>query len=437
MHRERIASIIVFVAIVGQHFELFSAGGYPVTLGLILGIPLILGRTRRVPYVLVSLVASFVIVVAAFGALTAQDSYSGLDDFVRTLALFVLALVVLCCALSGLDRAMILSPEFGKSIFAALATVVGLSVAQVALGFLGSEVLFNPFGPFQYLHAYEPYLQFNPVPRAQGFFLEPSYDAFVVGTLTVILLALKVRVRWTLCLALAGLLAARSATGLVLILLVGVVFALRSRPAAAVSIAVGSIVVLLVAGDYLDARFSSFGDQGSSSNYRLVAPLIVLRDTLSTRPLGNPLGSVSDVLSTYGLRNGAAIGTSLDNGLYVIVFYFGFVGVIALFLAAIGVLVSVFGRRANGFGAVVPLWLFGTLFFSGGVMLPEYALMVGLALATWRVAVSNVGDKNAESESASVDHRRDLPGRGRRTTNAGLSSRIEARSTGGNRGDRR
>jgi len=179
------------------------------------------------------------------------------------------------------------------------------------------------------------------------------------------------------------MLAIRSATGLLVFALVAMVALLSSRsrwrlPALAVL-----VLASLVAIPYLAGRLDSTFTAGSSAYYRLIGPLQILQDTLVRYPLGHPFGSLRNTVADYGILNGAAAGDSLDNGFYVIVFYFGWAGVIAsaglVGWAARRVLVAL--RTARPGPALVAVWSVGSLFFSGGVMLPEFLLMLWLLFA--------------------------------------------------------
>ncbi|OUE31569.1 putative colanic acid biosynthesis protein [Clavibacter michiganensis] len=397
------------IAIIGQHFMIVRAAGYPVTLGLVVGVPLLLLLSRGGYALRLILGLCAVIALTSSSALVTGMEGSDPLSFLRTLALFILAVIVLLASSRGLDRDFIRSSAFSTSISVTLTVVVALSVLQVAAGALGSEAFFNVFGPFQYLYEYQPYLQFNPIPRAQGFFLEPSYDAFVIGTLTMISLLTGRHFRGTVAVGILGILMSRSATGLLLLLIIGVVVALRSRPGASIVVLSGLAVVGIASGPYLQTRLESFSTSGSSTNYRLVAPLKVLGDTLLHTPIGHPLGSVSNILLGYDLYNGAELGTSLDNGLYVLVFYFGWIGIVLIAALAVAAVRASLRRGRSTWGAVAPLWLFGTLFFSGGIMLPEYAVTTSLLIATLVARNESLVAPHAGNSSAPVRHRGHVP----------------------------
>jgi putative colanic acid polymerase len=376
------AGLFAFVFVIFQHFQIVSVQGYPLTLGLFAGIVMILIVSPRNAFGPISIVWSVIVVLSAMGALASPEFSDGVS-FARTLLLMLLSSAVIVSGFYSRPREFIRSPHFAKALFFALIVVVGLSVLQVLTGAMGSVALFNPFGANQYLYQYQPYLQYVAVPRAQGFYLEPSYDAFVVGTLTVCLLALGRYKIPAVALGFVGLLACQSATGLLLFVVVALVIGVRSNPRVGLSALALLAALLWFAGPSLFNRLSSIGTASSSANYRLVAPLEVMQNILSSGPFGYPLGSISDVMATYGLQNGTSAGSTLDNGFYVVIFYFGWAGLIALGAWLVATLRYVFRAAGDQSDLVraVPLWLFSCMFFSGGIVLPEFAISLWLVIS--------------------------------------------------------
>ena len=77
--------------------------------------------------------------------------------------------------------------------------------------------------------------------------------------------------------------------------------------------------------------------------------------------------------------------TSLDNGFYVVVFYFGWLGILLLLTLLYSVLKI---SRSSGLGSynwIAPIWLFSSLFFSGGIVAPEFGIMSFLVIASFRL----------------------------------------------------
>jgi len=136
--------------------------------------------------------------------------------------------------------------------------------------------------------------------------------------------------------------------------------------------------------EYFLGRIASLSVEGSSAYYRIVAPLEMLRDILTNDLTGLPFGSYQEVVLSYGLLlDGIGIGQSLDNGLYLLLFYFGWIGIIVLALAALTAVFLYRGRMRTSTAYVLG-YLFLSLFYSGGIFSPEYVLIVILIIYTWR-----------------------------------------------------
>lgn len=399
-----IAGALVFVTVVFQHFQIGSLGDYPVTVGLFSGLLLVLVVTRRLPYASLSVVWASLIALTSIAAITSGKTVG--SDYFSTLALFLLSTFVVVCASGSISTSVVRSIAFYRGLFISLLVVAGMSIAQAISGFLGSGSLFNPFGQFQYLRLYNPQVGLVTYPRAHGFFLEPSYDAFVIGTVTVALLALGKRPAVTIALASAGLVACQSATGLLILVALFIIAVLRSSTKLFLLIVGVGSVVAVIAGGYLVTRLATITQDGTSANYRLLAPLQVLQDTLLLSPLGQPLGSVSSVLSTYRLQMAGVPASSLDNGFYVVVFYFGWVGLISLLvgLAIVARNFLIVTRADLVARGVPPIWLFASLSFSGGIMAPEFGLMTWLVVVCWRINQPFEGNRD---EAVSTIDRRD------------------------------
>jgi putative colanic acid polymerase len=391
-----------FVIVVCQHLVVAVVGGYPVTVALVVGtiaLPFVFPR----PNWLVLLGGEAVLLVlATLAAMTNLTHFSA--ELFGTLGLFVYAVAVLSQSIAVGAPALVGSSGFQNGLFAALAAVVGVSALQVVTGTLGGQWFFNLFGDLQYGYQYNPRLDINPIPRAQGFFLEPSYDAFVIGTLAVALLCLRKLPLWTTLLAIVGMFVTQSATGLGILLVVAVALALTSRPRIALAAGATLLAGAVVMGPYLWGRAISITNSESSAYYRIVAPLRTLVDVLQSHPFGYPLGSVYEVLKTYRLTMAGIPQYSLDNGAYLLVFYFGWPGVLLLAaLLAVSIRTLIVRRRQGGLSWIAPIWLIGSLFFSGAIMAPEFALMTGIVL----VCIAHSGRAGDASPAGAGTQRRD------------------------------
>jgi len=411
--KNSVAAGLIFVFIIFQHFQFASVGSYPLTIGFFAGFAAILLVTTRVTWIPLSVVWSGIIAVAGLSALL-NPAETDARQFVQTLLLVLLASAIVLAGFFDRAAEFARSPQFARALFCALILVVTLSVAQVVVGTLGSVALFNPFGSHQYLYQYRPHLEFSPIPRAQGFYLEPSYAAFVIGTTTVALVALKKFLIASASLCFVGLLACQSATGLFIFTAIALVTALRSGARIRFIAGVLAVGIVLLAGPSLLERITTVGESSSSANYRLVAPLQVIGDLLSSGPFGYPLGSISTVMSSYSLQNGTQTGSSLDNGFYVLVFYFGWPGLIAVFIWILATIryTVLFSKQGKGLAWLVPSWLLACMFFSGGIVLPEFAISLWLAISCMTETKPLIGKANARFPpvAGSVAHYRDRHG---------------------------
>lgn len=394
-----IRGCLVVATVIFQHLELITVLGYAVTLGLLTGLLLLATTWTHANWPLLALVLSAVVVLS-----TANTLLSGYDEpgtFAGTFALFLLSSTIFVLGASSPLSSFIGSKAFEVAVFVSLTAVVSLSVVQTLTGALDIDFFFNPFREAQFGYQYNPDLLFVTFARAEGFFLEPSYDAFVIGTLGVILLSLTPRRRIAiLALTVSGLVATQSAIGLGLLAVGAVIAVVRAVSRARAryiwaSVAVVALLAVLIAPTLI-RRLSTLADVGSSANYRILAPLPVLRDVLAGHPLGMPPGSVYEVVASYDLQMfGVEQTQSLDNGFYVLIYYFGVIGILLIVALLVWVIRALLARRPRGESDtqwIAPFWLVGSLIFSGGIMAPEFALMTWLVLMAYRHAQPQESD---------------------------------------------
>jgi hypothetical protein len=89
-------------------------------------------------------------------------------------------------------------------------------------------------------------------------------------------------------------------------------------------------------------------------------------------------GSLYEYVASFGIFNGADVGKTIDNGLYLLIIYFSWFAV----LLTLWYLFKVFKMTINAFGDNqnfrVQLYLFTpvSLFFTGSIFSPEYAFLI-------------------------------------------------------------
>ncbi|MFV0264625.1 MAG: colanic acid polymerase WcaD [Kluyvera sp.] len=144
-------------------------------------------------------------------------------------------------------------------------------------------------------------------------------------------------------------------------------------------ISLGAFFIGLVfAFPYISERLGDLGTEGSSSYYRIIGPLVMVGYSLTSIDGVVRFGSLYEYVASFGIFNGADVGKTIDNGLYLLMIYFSWFAVI---LTA-GYLYYVFKMFINAFGNnrnfAVQLYLFTpiSLFFTGSIFSPEYAFLI-------------------------------------------------------------
>lgn len=393
------AKVTLFAGgIIGLHFQIVSVAGFPVTVAPIF--VMIMLRCFVNFQLRASGIVFLCLTIAVAGLSATMSSATDPVQFARTLALVVFAAVAVLIATQGKLHAT--APDWlAPGSFAALVVAASYSALQYLSGAAGSAALYNPWRGHQYLYQYSFAEQFGSI-RAPGFYLEPSFNALVLGTLLFVCLMLNTRNMLSLAIATVGIACTRSLSGLAVLLLLAVVALVargeegNGRVIRRIFGLLGVTYVFWQFTGYIETRALSGRVAGTSTNYRLVAPLRIVRDVLTESPLGQPLGSVEHVLGSYGLLNGAKAGVSLDNGLYLLVFYFGWIAVCALVFGVIRLLMA--ARSARYSGGVLLGFLLLALVNTGGIFLPEFVLLTCLVLLVWRFQLRSVPEPLAQVE---------------------------------------
>jgi putative colanic acid polymerase len=275
--------------------------------------------------------------------------------------------------------------------FGCLISIVVLCIAQVTVGHItGSDVLYNPFGSHQYLYALDmTTASAGGLVRAKGFFLEPSFCALVLLTLWLVCILRNYRVVATSIIAALGIIATASVVGLLACAAFVVVFWATGRhrfwwgtlmPLLGVCALAG--IIAFGSSSYMSRRLLEIQIPGTSGYRRVTAPLSMMRETLTFYPTGILLGGADQYVASFGVLHGAGVGLSVDNGIQLLVFYFGWFGlaaVIALFCSAV-----VFLLRRDRQRALVAWYSLLALLFTGGVLVPEYVFLQILVLQAGR-----------------------------------------------------
>lgn len=377
------ASFLLFLFIIFQHFTLTTVLSYELTLGTVAGLLLLIFIIDRTSYCLT--IITWCSLVAVSGLAVLSSGYAAGSSYAATALLFLLTSAIICSAFGRINQGIVRSAAFKNAALVSLAVVTVLSIVQVVAANLGNASFYNPFGTRQYFHEYKHFVGLIEFPRAQGFYLEPSYNAFVIGSLGVVLLTLKWKAKRTLVLVVLGVIASQSATAIILLAGLLLISLLRASVRLRVVALITGCILMVFSGTYLLLRLQTITTEGSSAYYRIFAPVDVMIDVLTFAPIGKPFGSVEETIAGYNLFMAGVPATSLDNGFYVLVFYFGWLGVIAILVFLISTIRAITSRSVFSERTwVARFWIFGAVSFSGAIMTPQFGLTLALIVIAIR-----------------------------------------------------
>lgn len=394
-HKKRIyigVRWMVILSIIFLHFMWARPAGFPLTLAPFAIIVLICVYIKKT-------LPAFGLVVGAFlmswpfvvcAMYLSEGQRVDFLEFIRTYALWAFAISTLVIVtLFPLRKKFSYPKEF---LFAMMIVVIYSFMQINAWKMFNSTVFYNPFGNHTYMGEYDVSRWANEyLTRAPAFYLEASFNAFVIFFLTSALMISRFRNK-TLALLVGwiGIVISGSASG---VLAIGGMTALylstkliKGKLFRLLSIVSWTIIVSLVCYIYLNERFREIEVEGTSGYWRLIGPLIVTRKIFIEFPLGVPFGQIEAFLIPMGLKHGNGVGTSIDNGVAYLAFYFGWL--VIPFLIALILKLGKHFFNGNKSGAIYWWYILASLPFSGGILLPEYIFLLAMITLTYRSAKS-------------------------------------------------
>lgn len=223
--------------------------------------------------------------------------------------------------------------------------------------------------------------------RTTALYFEPAFFALALISIWLSIKQFGIKTPKSDAMILAGIILSGSFSGVmtfILFYLLEWVFqylnkdAIKKKlPLAIISLSV-FVVGVIFAFPYIATRLSDLGTEGSSSYYRIVGPLVMVGYSLLNVDGVVRFGSLYEYVASFGIFNGADVGKTIDNGLYLLIIYFSWFAVI-LALWYMGkvmkMMIKAFGDNPN---YRVQLYLFTplSLFFTGSVFSPEYAFLI-------------------------------------------------------------
>ena len=385
--------ILITIGIIFLNFVLARPLNYPLTIAPIIVLtilPLTLSfKKKSLRYFLVWItVVAFVLLKSIWDLFSISDTQL---QFFKTFLLWLfnwtcfLALIVLPI------KSRIKLPQLSKTYTYLFAAISITCAAQLIIyKITGNIGIFNLWGDRSY--ADQGYvtkvIEFGAL-KTTAFYFEPAFCALVMYTLlTARQLSSKVSYIYF-----PAILAAFYITGsfsgvlcALLVLITAVIFPDNSsKKTKNLKIIIGLLVFVFAfyfLADLITTRSMQVFDSSTSTYYRLIAPLAILKDVLTEHPFGMLFGVMESDIQRYSLSNGAAIGKTIDNGWYLLTYYFGWIGIL-LFISYISIGLHLALKYRNGSIEAFQFLLLSP-FFTGAVFSPEFLFLQALVIFTFK-----------------------------------------------------
>ncbi|HAU4331825.1 colanic acid polymerase WcaD [Citrobacter freundii] len=340
-------------------------------------------------------IKKLLIALGVGGGLTAFNYLFGqsLDasKYVTSAMLFVYTVIIIGMVWS--IRFKTISPHNYRKILRSFWLVVGLVVGLAAIEMTqiilsGSSSVMEVISKYLiYSNSYVlNFIKFGGK-RTTALYFEPAFFALALISIWLSIKQFGIKTPKSDAMILLGVILSGSFSGVmtfILFYLLEWVFqylnkdAIKKKlPLAIISLSVFLIGVVF-AFPYISTRLGDLGTEGSSSYYRIVGPLVMVGYSLLNIDGVVRFGSLYEYVASFGIFNGADVGKTIDNGLYLLIIYFSWFAVIL----ALWYMGTVMKMMLNAFGDNqnyrVQLYLFTplSLFFTGSVFSPEYAFLI-------------------------------------------------------------
>lgn len=313
------------------------------------------------------------------------------SKYVTSMMLFVYIILIL--ALTWSCRFKTISLRNHKKIlrlfYIVVTLIVMLAAAEMAQIILtgGSSLIANISKYLIYSNSYVlNFISFGGK-RTTALYFEPAFFALALISIWLSIKQFGIKTLKTDAMILFGIVLSGSFSGVmtfILFYLLEWAFqylnknAIKKKlPLAIISLSV-FLVGVVFAFPYIADRLGDLGTEGSSSYYRIIGPLAMVGYSLTNIDGMVRFGSLYEYVASFGIFNGADVGKTVDNGLYLLIIYFSWFAV----LMTVWYMWKVFKMMHTAFGNNenfrVQLWLFMpvSLFFTGSIFSPEYAFLI-------------------------------------------------------------
>lgn len=370
------------------NFSPIKPAGYPLTLAPLIVPFLALYVARFIPsFKLVGvffILSSFILLKCMVDIVMYDVDLVGLFRTWALIQFFILSLIIISLPIYNANI-------FGASLQFTLMLFIALTAVIVTFQFVfyyvfGDVTVFKVWGGMGYNE--QSYvmksIEYGRV-RANGLYFEPSFLALVIFSVTSAIMIFQQSIfstsnkRYVLVLLLSIFIIylSGSRAGLISLSFLLVLPIIERMKLSYIALTFILVSILLLT--FGNAEFSN----DSSVYYRLIAPLEIIGASLDRYTVGVPFGSMESFILSVGVLNGTEFGQTLDNGWYLIAFYFGWVGAffVLLFLL-LCIYFFVIGGRAQ---RVLIIYLVLAPVFTGAVFSPEFFILMYVVCMSYKL----------------------------------------------------
>jgi len=304
-----------------------------------------------------------------------------LNDFIKSLLLYTNTILIVIILKNKIFSSSDYKKLFGLLINLGVLAAIFLIVQVIYTNVANSTLLYHPFKSFSYTGTGRDFFydtsNFLRLKRGHGIFLEPSVAGWFSCVIFWTILYLKgINIKYRkikLLILLSGIIFSLSASAYINIIVVisfHMFHKIKKLYKKILAIPVFILISLFVFNWIgVIEKIKQISIVGTSTYYRLAAPFNLLSDVLVDHLFGMPFGNRENILSTKSyMIHGQGIGTSIDNSYYLLIYFFGIIGIL---LCSLFILYSIYAVILNKEGSVFLILIVLILAGTGSTYTPE------------------------------------------------------------------
>lgn len=380
-NNSKLFTFLFFASVIFMHFDPTGQKLTIAILHLILFIILYFKNSfsRHLPFIFLFVAISFPL----FNLFLISNIRPSLFDFLKTYTLYLLSAVT--------HLVVIYSPlkskyfKFEKVIKKALYLIFSITAIQFFSALIFKKpILFNLFGKYQYSNIVNlEELTYGILPRTQGFYLEPSYLAFVVITLIAISMNFNKNIIFMFVLGGITILMSGSRGGYLGFFLLFAYyqfnnFKLFSIKSIFLLLLIISFLIVFVLPVFSLLSVESLSTENSSQNVRFYQGFILCNYVLSNFFSGIPLGSLSQA---YLLSDGEE--SSIFSFFIFNVIYHGWFSFLLIFFILYNIFLTNYHSQTRIFLLIYILLYFN---MTGSILAPDTYFWFFCFYYTYRIS---------------------------------------------------